>query len=49
LTLPGITEAAEKGDWPVAREQARLVAEAIARNTTLLTKAGDALQPAPPR
>jgi len=43
MTLPGITEAAEKGDWPVAREQAKLVAEAIARNTTLLTKAADPL------
>ncbi len=43
MTLPGITEAAEKGDWSVAREQAKLVAEAVARNTTLLTKAADAL------
>ena len=31
MTLPGITEAAEAGDWPRAREQAGLVADAIAQ------------------
>jgi N-acetylated-alpha-linked acidic dipeptidase len=36
MTLPGITEAAESGDWPRAREQATLVAAALRRNTALL-------------
>ena len=36
MTLPGITEAAEAGDWPLAREQAALVAGALRRNTALL-------------
>jgi len=39
MTLPGITEAAEAGDWPRARQQAGLVAEAIAKNTALLESA----------
>ena len=36
MTLPGITEAAEKGDWKTAREQAALVSDAVTRNTDLL-------------
>src|SRR5262249_50187620 len=40
MTLPGITEAAEAGDWSRAREQAGLVAAAIAKNTALLEAAG---------
>jgi N-acetylated-alpha-linked acidic dipeptidase len=36
MTLPGITEAAEDGDWARARQQAGLVAEAIAKNTALI-------------
>jgi N-acetylated-alpha-linked acidic dipeptidase len=43
MTLPGITEAAERGDWPAAREQAALVEAAIARNTTLLTTTSERL------
>lgn len=39
MTLPGITEAAEAGDWARARQQAGLVAEAIAKNTALLESA----------
>jgi N-acetylated-alpha-linked acidic dipeptidase len=39
MTLPGITEAAEAADWPRAREQAGLVADAIAKNTALLESA----------
>ncbi len=49
MTLPGITEAAEQADWPLAREQTSLVAEAIARNTALLQRAADALPPSPAR
>jgi N-acetylated-alpha-linked acidic dipeptidase len=43
MTLPGITEAAERADWPAAREQAALVEAAIARNTALLTAASERL------
>jgi N-acetylated-alpha-linked acidic dipeptidase len=39
MTLPGVTEAAEAGDWATARQQAALVAEAIAKNTALLDSA----------
>jgi N-acetylated-alpha-linked acidic dipeptidase len=39
MTLPGITEAAEKADWAVAREQAALVSAAITKNTALLKSA----------
>lgn len=39
MTLPGITEAAEKGDWAVAREQAALVSAAVVKNTALLKAA----------
>lgn len=39
MTLPGITEAAEAGDWGTARDQAALVSTAIARNTALLEAA----------
>jgi N-acetylated-alpha-linked acidic dipeptidase len=45
MTLPGITEAAERGDWPAAREQAALVEAAIARNTSLLAAASARLSP----
>jgi N-acetylated-alpha-linked acidic dipeptidase len=43
MTLPGITEAAEAGDWDTARQQASLVAEAIAKNTALLESAAGEL------
>jgi beta-lactamase class A len=36
MTLPGVTEAAEAGDWGRARDQAALVAAALARNAALL-------------
>lgn len=39
MTLPGITEAAEAGEWARARQQAGLVAEAIAKNTALIESA----------
>jgi N-acetylated-alpha-linked acidic dipeptidase len=39
MTLPGITEAAEEKDWGRARDQARLVASALARNAALLDSA----------
>jgi N-acetylated-alpha-linked acidic dipeptidase len=35
MTLPGITEAAEQGDWPRAAAQLSLVVEALVRNTAL--------------
>ena len=35
MTLPGITEAAEQGDWTRAAAQLSLVVDAIARNTAL--------------
>ncbi len=44
LELPGLTEAVEKGDWPVAAEQARLLTDAVARNTALLLGAADDLR-----
>jgi N-acetylated-alpha-linked acidic dipeptidase len=46
MTLPGITEAAEAGKWDVARDQAALVAAAIARNAALIETAAADL-PAP--
>ncbi len=36
MVLPGITEAAEQGDWETARTQADMVAQMIAKNTQLL-------------
>ena len=45
MTLPGVTEAAERGDWLAAREQALLVEQALARNTALLDAAADRLKP----
>jgi N-acetylated-alpha-linked acidic dipeptidase len=36
LELPGLTEAVEKQDWPVARQQAALLQQALAKNTNLL-------------
>lgn len=35
MTLPGITEAAEQGDWTRAAAQLSLVVDALARNTAL--------------
>ncbi len=36
LELPGLTEAVEKGDWPVARQQAEILQRALATNTKLV-------------
>ncbi len=46
LELPGLTEAVEKSDWKVAAEQARLLTNAVARNTALLLEAVDDLSDA---
>jgi N-acetylated-alpha-linked acidic dipeptidase len=35
MTLPGITEAAEEGNWSRAAAQLSLVADAVGRNTKL--------------
>ncbi len=43
MVLPGITEAAEEGDWGRAREQAELVAAKISRNAKLIESAADDL------
>jgi N-acetylated-alpha-linked acidic dipeptidase len=39
LELPGLTEAAEKGDWKTAKEQAGLLQAALRKNTELLRAA----------
>jgi len=39
LEFPGLTEAAERGDWAVAKEQAALLEKAIRKNTELLRSA----------
>jgi hypothetical protein len=39
LELPGLTEAVEKNDAETASEQARLLADALAKNTALLGEA----------
>ena len=36
LELPGLTEAAEAGDWTRAAAQAKIIEDALARNTALL-------------
>ncbi|MGD0425468.1 MAG: M28 family metallopeptidase [Candidatus Acidiferrales bacterium] len=36
LELPGLTEAAEAGDWKVAAEQAKILQDELAKNTELL-------------
>jgi len=43
MVLPGITEAAEAANWMRAREQAEIVASAIAWNTKLLESAAEDL------
>jgi hypothetical protein len=37
LELPGLTEAAEAGDWDRAARQADVLARAVARNTELVS------------
>jgi N-acetylated-alpha-linked acidic dipeptidase len=39
MVFPGITEAAEQGDWMRAREQAEIVAAKISQNTELIAAA----------
>jgi N-acetylated-alpha-linked acidic dipeptidase len=39
LELPGLTEAAEAGNWKVAEEQARILEAELAKNTELLKQA----------
>jgi len=36
LELPGLTEAVEKQDWPLANQQAEILQRALAKNTKLL-------------
>ena len=49
LELPGLTEAAEAGDWKRAIEQARILEDELAKNTALLQKARDDLNAAKPQ
>jgi N-acetylated-alpha-linked acidic dipeptidase len=44
LELPGLTEAAEAGDWKVAAEQAKILEDALQRNTELLKRARGLLE-----
>jgi N-acetylated-alpha-linked acidic dipeptidase len=37
LELPGLSEAVEKQDWPVAKQQAEILRQALISNTRLLT------------
>jgi N-acetylated-alpha-linked acidic dipeptidase len=46
LELPGLTEAIEAGNWPVAAEQAKILEAAIVKNTELLRQAQDELSKA---
>jgi len=38
LELPGLTEAVEKADWPVARQQAEILRQALINNTKLVNE-----------
>jgi N-acetylated-alpha-linked acidic dipeptidase len=38
LELPGLTEAVEKQDWPVAKQQAEVLQRALEKNTKLLNE-----------
>jgi hypothetical protein len=44
LELPGITEAVEKQDWTTAQSQAKVLEDALAKNTVLLRQALSDLQ-----
>lgn len=44
LELPGLTEAAEKGDWVAAKEQVALLEAAVEKNTQLLREAKAGLE-----
>src|SRR5581483_5574846 len=43
LELPGVTEAVEKSDWTTARNQLRILDDALAKNVELLREANAAL------
>jgi N-acetylated-alpha-linked acidic dipeptidase len=47
LELPGLTEAAEAGDWQRAQEQERIVESQVERNTELLARARADLETPP--
>ena len=38
LELPGLTEAVEKQDWPTAKQQAKILHQALINNTKLLNE-----------
>ena len=44
LELPGLTEAAEKGDWKLASDQAALIERAVEKNAELLRRAKISLE-----
>jgi N-acetylated-alpha-linked acidic dipeptidase len=44
LELPGLTEAAEAGDWKVATEQAKILEDELVKNTALLQQARGLLE-----
>jgi N-acetylated-alpha-linked acidic dipeptidase len=44
LELPGLTEAIERQDWPVAREQAAILHTALTNNVNLLRLARSDLE-----
>jgi len=44
LELPGLTEAAEAGDWKVAAEQTKILEDELAKNTQLLQQARGLLE-----
>ena len=45
LELPGLTEAVENQDWPVAKQQAEILLRALQANTKLLNQLADTLNP----
>ena len=45
LELPGLTEAVEAQDWPVAKQQAEILQRALANNTKLLNQLNSTLHP----
>jgi N-acetylated-alpha-linked acidic dipeptidase len=49
LELPGLTEAVEKQDWTMAREQAALLSKALEKNTRLLEQLSSDLKSNPDR
>jgi N-acetylated-alpha-linked acidic dipeptidase len=44
LELPGLTEAVEKGDWTTAREQAKILQDAVEKNNSLVKQVRAELQ-----